>query len=313
MTSVMYDTKWPHSDEALRLRRLLDEPLADALPPRLWAWGIDTDREKGVFEADAKQLAKIIGFDGDSDRLLEAFLACDVITPTGKPNEYRINGWSRNAKLFKERKRLRATRRKKKERVPYAYDPPTKPVQNEPSSSSSSSSSSSNTNTEDPAVVVSLREGEDHPKPKEVRSTRGFPEAAFEAEFAERGLAAGVTVAAFDNVETSIGGKLVRRCGTEGITQGQLLAEWWHPSWRHWHGFDVRALDKHFAKVRAAIDDPKLRPKPPDKGLPPPKRAGPTAEETERRERERQEALAAEKFVDVEEAERRFAEMRRKL
>ncbi len=77
---------------------------------RLWCWAIDTDRESGRFEADAKQLSQIVKFSGDCQRLLESFLACEVITPTDKPGEFRINGWKINARFFKERKRLRKLR-----------------------------------------------------------------------------------------------------------------------------------------------------------------------------------------------------------
>jgi hypothetical protein len=315
MAAVMYDSAWPTSAEALRLCRLLDNDYADALPPRLWAWGIETNNEKGVFEADPKQLARIVRFDGDFSKLLDAFVTCDIIEPTGKPHEYRIKGWDRNAKLFRERRRLRNLRKAQKrtrtvrvrERVQNAL-----PVAHV--SSSSSSSSLEIQNTGDPPVVGSLREVADEPKPKQVRSTRGFAESAFEAEYIERGKGAGVVIAAFDELEKAIGGKLVLRCGKEGITQAQLLGEWWHPAYRHFHGIAVKQLDKHFALVRAAIADPTLRPKGPDKSAAPPPRARPpTAEESARREREREAQLAAETFVDDAEASRRFAEMRSRL
>jgi hypothetical protein len=168
------------------------------------------------------------------------------------------------------------------------------------------------TNTGEPP---SLSEG-DGARKLEVRSTRGAFEALFEAEFIDRGKSAGVTVAKFDALENSIGGQLIRRCGEERITQEQLLSEWWHPSWRHWHGFDVRALAKHFAKVRAAIDDPRLRPLPPKQEAreeAPAKRVVPDAIETERKLEAERQAREAESFVAPDEAARRFAEMRRNL
>jgi hypothetical protein len=112
----MVDTKYPHSDQAFRLCRLLGEPLADALPVRLWCWGIETDREDGRFSADAKQLAQIVRFEGNSDELLRAFLDCDVIAPTENKDEYRIRGWKLNAKFFKERRRLKQYSKDKKPR-----------------------------------------------------------------------------------------------------------------------------------------------------------------------------------------------------
>lgn len=157
---------------------------------------------------------------------------------------------------------------------------------------------------------------DDGPKQREVRPTRGFPEAAFEAAFRERGQAAGVKVAGFDGLDKSIAGKLIRRAGEEGITQEALLAEYWRPEWRAFHGLDVRALDKHFAKVVAAIADPKLRPNPGSHAAPaqkPPRARPPSAEQTERKLQAEQDALAAEQFVDDDEAKRRFDEMRRRL
>jgi len=287
MASVLYDTKYPKSDEARRLRRMLGNDCADALPPRLWAWGIEAENVKGVFEADAKQLAGIVEFYGDPEALLKAFLVCEVIEPTGNDHEYRIKGWKRNARLFKERERLRKISRTRAKRVKHARETRASGVENGSSSSSSSSSSlGSKNNTGDPAVVIEKAgdAANDSPVKREFRPTRGFAEAAFEAAFVEGGKAAGITVAKFDGLETSIGGKLLLRAGKEGITQSQLLAEWWQPCWRHWHGFTVKDLDKHFAKLRAAIDDPKLRPKAPETKAadqkPPGWRAIPTPDET---------------------------------
>lgn len=139
MACVMVDTAFPFSDEAMRLCRMLSNPLADALPTRLWCWGIETDRDKGVFEADADQLAKIVRFAGDSDLLLKAFIACEVIEPTANANEYRIKGWKRNARLFKERKRLRRLNATRGARVQNAKRARKPREENKLSSSSSSS------------------------------------------------------------------------------------------------------------------------------------------------------------------------------
>lgn len=164
MAAVMYDSAWPTSAEALRLCRALGNDYADALPPRLWAWGIETDNEKGVFEADPKQLARIVRFDGDFDQLLAAFIACQVIEPTGKPHEYRIRGWKRNARLFRERKRLRNLRKNaKRTRTGTQTKPVREQVQNALSSSSSPSPSGSKDpggDPETPPPIETLRDAQ---------------------------------------------------------------------------------------------------------------------------------------------------------
>lgn len=142
MPHSLVDTKYPTSDEALRLCRELNEPLADVLPVRLWCWGIETDRESGRFVADAKQLAQIVRFHGDPEQLLRAFLSCDVIEKTENTDEYRIKGWKLNAKFFKERRRLRKYNATRGARVDHARKPRKPRVNHEDPSSSSSSSSS---------------------------------------------------------------------------------------------------------------------------------------------------------------------------
>lgn len=142
MPNAMVDTKYPHSDQALRLCRVLNEPLADALPMRLWCWGIDTDREDGRFSADAKQLAQIVRFHGDPEALLRAFLECDVISSTEKNDEYRIRGWKLNAKFFRERKRLRNYTKTKNPREIHEKSTRAPRVNHDDPSSSSSSPTS---------------------------------------------------------------------------------------------------------------------------------------------------------------------------
>jgi len=139
-------------------------------------------------------------------------------------------------------------------------------------------------------------------RPKEIRSTRGFPEAAFEAELIENGRSAGYTVAAFDSLERSIAGKIIKRCGVEKITQARILAEWWRPEWRVWHGFTVKDLDRHFAKVRAALADPKMRPRPKRDAAndpPPGYRPMPSDEENARMLAERSAPIDPKQFAEV--------------
>jgi hypothetical protein len=163
-----------------------------------------------------------------------------------------------------------------------------------------------NTNTGEapPIALVEKASAEfdargDEPKAVKPRTTRGFPEAAFEAEFKA---AAGTTaVASFDALERSIGGALVMRCGVEKITQGQLIAEWWRPEWRVC-GWTVRQLDKHFASVRAAIADPKMRPRPKRDAVndpPPGYRPMPNDEENARMLAERSAPIDPKQFAEV--------------
>lgn len=139
----------------------------------------------------------------------------------------------------------------------------------------------------------------DEPMAVKPRSTRGFPEAAFEAEFKA---AAGTTaVSAFDALERSIGGSLVKRCGVEKITQAQLIAEWWRPEWRVC-GWTIKQLDKHFASVRAAIADPKMRPRPKRDAAndpPPGYRPMPNDEENARMLAERSKPVDPKQFAEV--------------
>jgi len=289
----MVESTYPHSDQAMLLRRELG-PYADVLPIRLWCWGITTDRENGTFQADAKQIAHIVQFESDPEVLLEIFLRCGVIEKLTTDGHFRIKGWDRNKRFFSERKRLRKARKNAKStRAKRVRDA----NKTEPSSSSSSSSSPHSLitkNGEDPPInfreaASAEFDGRDDAKPATPRATRGFPEAALEAEFIERGQASGVTVAKFSALERSIGGQLVRRCGENGITQAKLIAEWWRPEWRVC-GLTVQQLDRHFASVRAAIADPKLRPKPKrDLTTEPPTgfRVIPSVEETSQRNAER--------------------------
>jgi hypothetical protein len=139
----------------------------------------------------------------------------------------------------------------------------------------------------------------DEPKAVKPRSTRGFPEAAFEAEF--KAAAGTMAVASFDGLERAIGGALVLRCGVEKITQGQLLAEWWRPEWRVC-GWTIRQLDKHFASVRAAIADPRMRPKPKRDAVndpPPGYRPMPNDEENARMLAERSAPIDPKQFAEV--------------
>lgn len=324
MAAVMYDSAWPTSKQALRLCRMLENSYADALPPRLWAWGIATNNERGIFEADAKQLAEIVRYDGECEELLRAFIDCEIVEPTGKKHQFRIKGWDRNKKLFKERKRLRDVRKAQnrtrtrtrisrvQNELPVAtHHVPELLVAHLSSSYSSSSSLLKNTEERTRARAQdtpSIGLGEDEPRKTEVRPTRGFPEAAFVAEFRECGKAAGIIVAEPSKLEQSIVGHILMRIGKEGITQAQVIAEWWRPEWRTYHGFDYLALDKHFAKVRAAIGDPMLRPRQrvDEKANDKPARVRPpSAEETERRDREA--AEKAEPASDPESAAKFFA------
>lgn len=305
MASALVDTAYPDSDEAMRLCRVLDEPMADALPVRLWCWGIDTNRENGRFEADAKQLAQIVRFHGDPQRLLEAFLSCGVIETTPQTNVFRICGWKRNAKFFKERERLRKYKGTRNPRVQNASGTREARVTHEDPSSSSSSVFLSKEIRGDPPLVLAEKASVefdsrgDEPKAVKPRSTRGFPEAAFECEFRDKATVA--AVAKFDNLERAIGGTLVLRCGTEKITQAQLLAEWWRPEWRIC-GWTVKQLDKHFASVRAAIADPKMRPRPKRDAAndpPPGYRPMPNDEENARMLAERSKPVDPKQFAEV--------------
>ena len=138
MPSAMVDTAYPHSDNARALARMLGNPYADILPIRLWCWGLDTGREKGVFQATAKELAQIVRFESDPEVLLQSFLSCGVIEKISSDDRYRIIGWDRNARFFKERKRLRKLH---KTRAPRSKPRVVDACATQPSSSSSSSSS----------------------------------------------------------------------------------------------------------------------------------------------------------------------------
>lgn len=100
------------------------------------------------------------------------------------------------------------------------------------------------------------------PTKREIRPTRGFPETAFESEFRELGKAAGFVVGAFGDLEKSITGKILRRLTGDGITQRQLITEWWRSEWTDIFGWSIKQLDAHYLEVRAAIADQKARPKP---------------------------------------------------
>lgn len=107
MPNVMVDTSWPTSEAALALCRFLECDTADVYPVRLWCWGIASDRVSGRFTATADQLADILRFRGDSKKILSGLLMVGIIEKTENENEFRINGWSRNARFFRERARLR--------------------------------------------------------------------------------------------------------------------------------------------------------------------------------------------------------------
>lgn len=273
MPSAMVDTAYPESDEALRLCRELDEPLADALPMRLWCWGIETNRTNGRFMADAKQLAQIVRFEGNPDELLRAFLSCDVIESTDKTNEYRIKGWKLNARFFKERDRLRRLRKTQKARVQKRVQHADK---NKHPSSSSSSSPDLNTNTGEARAREETPPAENREPPQEQpetgelpgkrehRSSRGAFEILFENAFIVAGANAkpAVRVAKFSDLEKSISSQLMRRARQDQISDNQLIAEWWNPAWRAVVGWQLHYLEKHYAAVLAAIHDPAQRPKP---------------------------------------------------
>jgi hypothetical protein len=130
MAGFMFDTAWPHSEEAFALCRALDDPMGWAYPPLLWGWGIDTDKRDGKAALDAQRLAQICRWKGDPETLFAAFVSCEVIIPVrGKEGVFYIRGWKRNRRFFKEKQRLRKVaeeRRKARDsarkiaRVPHA-------------------------------------------------------------------------------------------------------------------------------------------------------------------------------------------------
>lgn len=216
----MVDTEYPDSDDALRLCRMLGEACADALPTRLWCWGIKTNRVTGRFEADAKQLAQIVRFSGDPQTLLDAFLSCNVIETTSESNVFRICGWKRNARYFKERDRLRQHASTKKPRVDHASDTK-KPRVNHKDPSSSSSSSSSKEGEGETAQVASggiseqvHREFEDRPG-----LAPGHPDVQFfEADYRQR-----FGGGQFTKLERGDAANLIRQCVDSGVTWQALL------------------------------------------------------------------------------------------
>lgn len=280
-----------------RAARLLDSSLSPLVKDELMAMGalVFTYRDSQVKrfttgERDRLRSILAVRLGDVADQVIDALIAADLARPRGKkisvkgnPKQVsRLKSFRSNASKAGKIRAETGSRQEDGTFAPGKLQPP--PADSSPPNSLLLSPTPGSLNTEEGPPPLST--DDDEPKAKKPRSTRGFPEAAFEAEFVERGAAAKVVVAKFNDLELSIGGQLVARCGSAGVTQSQLLAEWWRPEWRVWHGFDVRALDKHFAKVRAAIADPKLRPKQRDDASeqkPSGWRAIPSAEETRAR------------------------------
>ena len=297
----------------MRAARLLDSSLSPLVKDELMAMGalVFTYRDSQVKrfttgERDRLRSILAVRLGDVADQVIDALLAADLARPRGKKISVkgntkqvtRLKTFRSNSSKGGKKRADSATRGKDgtfapgKDQVPPAdsslpnsllLSPTPRSLNTEEGARAASRGASAASST---TSAPPLSTDDDEPKAKKPRSTRGFPEAAFEAEFVERGAAAKVVVAKFNDLELSIGGQLVARCGSAGVTQSQLLAEWWRPEWRVWHGFDVRALDKHFAKVRAAIADPKMRPKQRDDASeqkPSGWRAIPSAEETRAR------------------------------
>lgn len=317
----------------MRAAKLLDSTLPAAVKDELMAMGalVFTYRDSQVKRFTTGERARLrsilaVRLGDAADQVIDALISADLARPKGNkisvkgnPKQVtRLRSFRSNASKGGKIRAEIATRQEDGTFGPSKHQQPPAESSAPNSDLLSPSPVSLKEKPEDPPLSVLEKASEefddcgDEPKPKKPRSTRGFIESAFEAEFIERGFGVAITVAKFDHLELAIGGQLVIRCGENKITQAQLLDEWWHPAWRIWHGFDVRALDKHFAKVRAAIADPKQRPKIQAAAPEPPRARPPNAEESERKLREEREAIEKAPQVDDEEAARRFAEMRRR-
>ena len=67
MSHVAIETNLWDQDEAIELGESLGDPEAWRFLVRLWAWGIDSDRQSGIIRLPAKRLAQICNFNGDRE------------------------------------------------------------------------------------------------------------------------------------------------------------------------------------------------------------------------------------------------------
>jgi hypothetical protein len=120
MPSVCVGTELFDSDEAVEFGEIIGDPDAWRYLVRLWAWGIDKDREDGVVNLPAWKIARVVDFPGDPDLLWRG-----LTTPLGLEGRpwlqaldgggHYMRGWeAKNGRYFREKNRLRNYRQKKK-------------------------------------------------------------------------------------------------------------------------------------------------------------------------------------------------------
>lgn len=113
MANVWMDTGFPDSPQAVKLCETLHERHAWCHALRLWAWGIDQDREDGVLHLDEQRIAEIASYRGKPSVFVQAMLDANLLRRLDD-GSYYMCGWSRTSEYFKKKKRMRDYRSEKR-------------------------------------------------------------------------------------------------------------------------------------------------------------------------------------------------------
>ena len=128
MACVALDTSFPDSEQAIRLARRLGERHAWSYTVRLWAWGIDQNRENGVLHFDSKRISEIATWRGDADEFVAAMVEVGLLVKLDDGGYY-MAGWSRNKPYFTKKNKMMRYRAKKKAATDTALDTATEAAQ----------------------------------------------------------------------------------------------------------------------------------------------------------------------------------------
>ena len=77
--NVLVDALLPSSDEAIALCQELNEPFADAIPMRLWAWALLTEKQTGLLPRNSRVIAAAVRWvesgANSADKLVAALIS----------------------------------------------------------------------------------------------------------------------------------------------------------------------------------------------------------------------------------------------
>ena len=265
--NVLVDALLPSSDEAIALCQELNEPFADAIPMRLWAWALLTEKQTGLLPRNSRVIAAAVRWvesgANSADKLVAALISTGFlreVTEDGADYWYMC-GWDRNAKYFKERNRLREKNRKKRQVAETQNQENAAGYSRvKPWSSSSSSSSSS----KEQIHTADEDDGSGHPSRKVIGRT--FADHAAAEDWKQRQRALGLPAIELAVPETASLRRILVAQGqahraNSAVTIGAVFDEWLRDEWFHLYGRSLKMLERNIREVIAAVVDSKHRPK----------------------------------------------------